>query len=118
MTLFALNDYEPVLASVQRAYGANYGTMKGELPQPPGEWIADAACKGQRMWYSALIAHIAPIGPKDRIMESHALATCASCPVLEECQTWALSSPDPAVDHVAGGMTPRQRWAWRKRHGR
>jgi len=118
MTLFVAADYDAVLPSVTRRYKAGWQGMKGELPQPPGEWIADAACKGQRMWYSAVVAHISPIGPRDRIMEAHALATCASCPVLEPCQTWALSSPEPAVDHVAGGMTPRQRWMWRKRHGR
>ena len=118
MTLFALTDYEPVLLSVRRRLGASWWTMKGDLPQPPGEWMADAACRGQRMYYSAISAHSNPIGPKDRIMEAQALATCVSCPVLEDCQTWALSWPDPAYDHVAGGMTPRQRWAWRKRHGR
>jgi hypothetical protein len=118
VTLFAVEPYEPVIRSVAVAYRAVWRGMKGELPQPPGEWIADAACKGQRMYYSCISAHANPIGPKDRIMESHALATCASCPVLEDCQTWALSSPDPAYDHVAGGMTPRQRWTWRKRYNR
>jgi hypothetical protein len=118
MTLFAVADYEPVLISVSRNYGASWRGMKGELPQPPGAWIADAACKGQRMYYSCVSAHGNPIGQRDRIMESQAIATCVSCPVLEECQTWALGYPDPAVDHVAGGMTPKQRWAWRKRYGR
>jgi hypothetical protein len=117
MTLFALTDYEPVLISVSRRYGASWRGMKGEMPASPGAWIDSAACKGQRMYYSCIASHANPIGPKDRIMEAHALATCASCPVLEECQTWALGYPDPATDHVAGGMTPRQRWAWRKRHG-
>jgi len=116
MTLFDLDAYSPVLAATLRRHGASWRGMKGELPAPPGEWIADAACRGQRMYYSCISAHSNPIGPKDRVMEAHALATCASCPVLEPCQTWALSSPDPAVDHVAGGMTPRQRWTWRKRH--
>jgi hypothetical protein len=118
VTLFAVDDYDLVIPSVAIARKAVWRGMKGELPQPPGEWIADAACKGQRMFYSCISAHSNPIGPRDRIMEAHALATCASCPVLEPCQTWALSSPDPAYDHVAGGMTPRQRWNWRKRHQR
>ena len=38
-----------------------------------------------------------------------AVEVCQRCPVLSECRDWALTTPDPAVDHVAGGLTPWQR---------
>ena len=90
--------------------------VTNDVPQAPGSWIADAACKGQRMWYTAMQAHHSRIGVNDRKMEAEALAICADCPVLQQCRSWALTSPDPAIDHVAGGMTPRQRYKWRKTH--
>ena len=90
--------------------------VTSDVPQAPGSWIADAACRGRRMWYTTLQAHHAHVTAPDRAMEVEALAICAQCPVLDECRAWALTSPDPAIDHVAGGMTPRQRYKWRKAH--
>lgn len=78
-------------------------------PDVPGEWRWDAACFGQRMFYATFGAAHRRITRSDRIMERDALATCTRCPVLEECESWALGTPEPAIDMVAGGFTPRQR---------
>jgi len=88
--------------------------MRADQPQPPGSWIEHAACRGKRMWYTTLQAHHAHLNGPDRRFEAEALLNCARCPVLLECRAWALTDPDPAVDHVAGGMTPKQRHRWRK----
>jgi len=42
-----------------------------------------------------------------------ACTLCLSCPVLEECRSWALQSPDPCTANIAGGMT-----AWERRNER
>jgi hypothetical protein len=81
---------------------------------PVGDWVDDAACRGQKMFYDQFpnLAHRP--NRTDRVMEAHALATCRECPVLTECRQWALQQFDPAVDHIAGGLTPRQRWDIRR----
>jgi len=38
-----------------------------------------------------------------------AKAICATCPVLEPCQAWAMTDPDPAYDLIAGGLDPLER---------
>lgn len=73
-----------------------------------------AACKGQTMVYPTLAAHIQRLTRDDLVMEAQAVATCKTCPVIFPCRVWALQEPDPAFDHVAGGLTPAQRWAIRK----
>lgn len=88
--------------------------MRLEHPTAPGEWRHDAACRGHVMFYSCVQAHHNRLSYADRVMERAALAICETCPVIASCRTWALQSVDPAVDHVAGGLTPRQRWAIRK----
>jgi len=76
----------------------------------PGHWADDAACKGHKMVYDTYDAHlVTALSFDDAEMERNALALCDLCPVLLRCRRWALTLPDPAVDHVAGGMTPRQR---------
>lgn len=99
--------------------GVNWTPMmrKGP-PEPAGSWIEHAACKGQRMYYDTFGAHYTKITRQDREMERKALATCASCPVLVRCRMWACQEIEPAVDHVAGGMTPRQRAEYRRRRER
>lgn len=47
------------------------------------------------------------------IRVSVARQECARCPVLADCATWALTTPDPCEGMVAGGMTTRQRAAVR-----
>jgi len=83
--------------------------MLPDEPQVPGDWRWSAACFGQRMWYATFNAASRALTRADRIMESQGLATCRKCPVLEDCETWSLTSPEPAVDMVAGGFTPRRR---------
>lgn len=72
-------------------------------------WRDHAACKGQRMFYESIDAANADLTFEDHLIEQAALATCRECPSLLPCRSWALTDPDPAVDHVAGGLTPRQR---------
>ena len=91
---------------------------RAEPPKPAGEWVQYAACRGQRMVYDTFGAHYTKITRADREMERKALATCESCPVLIQCRMWALQDTEPAVDHVAGGLTPRQRAEWRRKRGR
>ena len=91
---------------------------RAEPPKPAGEWVQHAACIGQTMVYDTFGAHYTKITRADREMERKALATCERCPVMIQCRGWALQPTEPAVDHVAGGMTPRQRAEWRRRKER
>jgi hypothetical protein len=85
------------------------------IAQAPGPWVVAAACADSDI--SMEVAE--PGGPArwhHTPAEAAAVAVCRTCPVLEPCRTWALTEPDPAVGHVAGGLTPRDR-RW-KRIGR
>ena len=80
------------------------------------EWRDEAACRGRtaemampvlervqgqrggRSYTRAEFRHI-----------ERAKTICAGCPVLWECRAWALSTPDPCVGLVAGGLTPAER---------
>lgn len=86
--------------------------------RPVGTWAEHAACKGQRMFYDQFPAVSHRPTRSDRLMEAHALATCRECPVLPECREWSLQPVEPAVDHVAGGLTPRERHDIRARRER
>jgi len=83
-------------------------------PRPPGDWIDHAACRGKRMFYDCNQAQKQRLSYADLAFEKEALAICAGCPVLVQCRTWAMQDVDPATDHVAGGLTPRQRHDRRK----
>lgn len=61
------------------------------------------------MWYATYNVALRPPSAADRDMEAAALATCRRCPVLEDCEQWSLTTPEPAVDMVAGGFTPARR---------
>ncbi len=87
---------------------------KSDYPAPPGEWVSDAACQGRRMFYTVISAHSNRVNVQEQIWEQESINVCLSCPVLDECRTWALQDIDPAVDHIAGGMTPKQRWEYRR----
>lgn len=92
-------------------------TVKGPVirvrdePLAPGPWVINAACKGQ------LDVMFCPGGASNdrhwRRQQQQAITICMSCPVLYECRAWALTDPEPAIDGVAGGMTPMQRQRWR-----
>lgn len=83
--------------------------MLPDEPQVPGDWRWSAACFGQRMWYATFNAASRTLTRADRQMEIEGLAVCETCTVLEDCETWSLTIPDPAVDMIAGGFTPRRR---------
>lgn len=91
---------------------------EGGLPQPPGLWVTDAACRGLNhkmvlplnITYTARYQRYA--GVVAQVAEAKAI--CAECPVLAECRIWALTTPDPAIDHVAGALTPWERRTIRK----
>lgn len=85
---------------------------------PVGEWAERAACKGQKMVYDQFPAVSHRPTKSDRLMEAHALATCRECPVLWDCREWSLQPVEPAVDHIAGGLTPRERHEIRARRER
>lgn len=86
--------------------------------EPVGDWADSAACKGQKMFYEQFPAVSHRPTRSDRLMEAHALATCNECPVLIPCREWSLQPVEPAVDHIAGGLTPRQRHEIRKHRDR
>jgi WhiB family redox-sensing transcriptional regulator len=76
----------------------------------PGPWVERAEC-ARRGTDMAVNTNQHP-----RSIASRALKEiCAGCPVVEECRLWALTSPDPAFMHVAGGMHPAERSAARRR---
>jgi hypothetical protein len=85
--------------------------------QPPGPWVAKAACRGRSdlMCYTQINV-IAERPGKFTAATETAVAICLTCPVIAECRSWALTTPDPAVDHVAGGLTPWERKNIRKQH--
>ena len=85
---------------------------------PVGDWAELAACKGQTMFYEQFPAVSHRPTKSDRLMEAQALASCNACPVLEPCRAWALQPVEPATDHVAGGLTPRQRHEIRRHRDR
>lgn len=86
--------------------------------EPVGDWAERAACKGQKMFYDQFPAVSHRPTKTDRLMEAAALLTCRECPVFWECREWSLQPVEPAVDHVAGGLTPRQRHEIRVRRER
>lgn len=65
---------------------------------PTGPWTEHAACRGSTALMNG-----------DRDDADEALAVCRTCPVIDACRAWALTTPDPADGLVAGGLTPRQR---------
>jgi hypothetical protein len=85
--------------------------------QPPGPWVAKAACRGRHdlMCYNATNVLSDPPA-RFKTETEQAVAICLTCPVITECRSWALTTPDPAFDHVAGGLTPWERRKIRKQH--
>lgn len=83
----------------------------------PGDWAELAACKNKtRTMYVdnfPVLAHRETALERRQMAE--ALKVCQSCSVIRECREWAMTDPDPAIDGVAGGMTPRERWEARRR---
>lgn len=84
-------------------------TGESPAPQPPGAWTDHAACRGRNDLFALPVGSIR-MG-KRRIAElaEPAKEICHNCNVIEPCRTWAMTTPDPAIDHVAGGLTPHER---------
>lgn len=83
----------------------------------PGEWAELAACKGKTR--TMFVDNFPVLAHRETALERkqmrEAVKVCETCPVISECREWAMTDPDPAVDGVAGGMTPRERWEARRR---
>lgn len=73
-------------------------------PAGPGNWAERAECARRRI-DMVVDQKSTPLWPSVRSLK----AICAVCPVLDECRAWALTEPDPAVSHIAGGLHPEER---------
>lgn len=70
----------------------------------PGDWAASAECA--RVGADMSLHD----GQDERSASSRARkAVCDRCTVLDACREWALTVPDPAIAHVAGGLHPFER---------
>ena len=95
MTLTTKDERRAVMLAEVRARRAGQRAPS----EPAGVWALRGKCIDQAPLFA------------DRKRTAEALAVCATCPVLDECNKWALRN---AVDGVAGGMSSRARTAWRK----
>ena len=70
-------------------------------------WQDDGACRGQdrKLWFPA------PGDEKPAYREAKAI--CATCPVREECLTFALATDER--HGLWGGLTIKERHRWRDR---
>ena len=73
-----------------------------DLPASPGDWAERAACARTKT-DMGLFSNASP-----QAVESRRLV-CSGCPVLDDCKAWALTVPDPAFGHMAGGLAPAER---------
>jgi len=81
----------------------DWPSLVGLFARP--SWMADAACRGEgHRKYVIDVRH----APAEAV-----LATCADCPVREDCLAYAMAQPD--VVGVWGGTTERERRAMRNR---
>jgi len=62
-------------------------TVEPALTRPPGRWTADAACR--RATGRALAAYTAD---GETAGDAAALAACATCPALTECDAYARTA--------------------------
>lgn len=87
-------------------------------PANTGRWVRDAACADYDTNAFAIPDQRRPGRPGptagSHLIIRAAKQTCQRCPVLAECRAWALSTPDPAVGLIAGGLTPRERASKRR----
>jgi hypothetical protein len=76
----------------------------------PGAWAEAAACRNRGPTMEMPgggRGHGFTIGQRNQIAAARRI--CDGCPVLAPCRAWAMTTPDPAVYMVAGGLTPGQR---------
>lgn len=92
--------------------------VEGRCEPPSRQWTDHAACFGHQN-VMLLPERRGTISTRHQAALDRQIAAakqiCRRCPVQRPCRDWALSSPEPAVDHVAGGLSPRERDAIRKR---
>jgi WhiB family redox-sensing transcriptional regulator len=75
------------------------------------DWEAEAACKDTdiAIWFGSDVSvergERRPYRSREQTLQAKAI--CASCPVLAECRSWALSTRFPFG--VVGGWTERER---------
>lgn len=87
--------------------------------QAPGAWADRAACTGHgpEMFLPDRIKTNRQHSAKVTRIVNRAKLRCATCPVLDQCREWALTTPDPAHDAIAGGLTPWERRNIRRERG-
>ena len=85
--------------------------MRSEHPirsyASPSSWVERAECA--RLGTDMSLGNPARHDLIDSPAAAARKSVCERCPVLAECRDWALSSPDPAYGHIAGGMHPLER---------
>lgn len=79
-------------------------------------WRDQAACKGRTdLFYPPAFGQVEE--PRERTHRIAACRTiCDGCPVLDECQEWAMQDPNEGIDMVLAGLTYEERRVIR--HGR
>lgn len=78
---------------------------------PARAWVKLAACRGHRMF----LENPTTTGVVRELIAATVAETCDVCPVLDPCREWAMTTPDPAKDGIAGGLAYYERQAVRKR---
>lgn len=73
------------------------------------DWQVSAACRGTGV--DLFFNQDSERGHSKRTREANAKAVCATCPVLQQCLSWALRVDEPYG--VWGGMTTDERHALR-----
>lgn len=76
------------------------------FPVGPGDWVDRAECG--RVGVDMAISNTTAQTVTSPAAESRK-AICRVCPVITECRRWALTDPDPAFMHIAGGLHPAER---------
>lgn len=89
-----------------------------QYTQPIGAWHERAACKGKGALY--LIPDSRGRYGRNVLTAANneAINICYDCPVLEDCERWAIWQPfDPCPAHILAGLTPKQRRTKRRTVG-
>lgn len=79
-----------------------------EDPAAPGSWAERASCRHTNLNMS-MPDHLPSSGAARDLYIEVRRRMCHDCPVYDDCRTWALTVPDPAVGMIAAGMTPKER---------
>lgn len=74
---------------------------------PPRHVVEHANCKNLGHLFVTPPPGRQGAGTRARLARAYRL--CDTCPVLADCRTWALTTPDPAQGLIAGGLDPDER---------